>query len=109
GQERLFEISDRRNDFAALMAFIYWMRENKQRGFGFNNVGFDYEILHFMATNGADNAPAIYQKVQAIFATQNRFGGGVWESDRLFEQVDLFKIWHYDNPAKSTSLKALEI
>lgn len=109
GQERLFEISDRRNDFVALMAFIQWMRENKQRGIGFNNAAFDYEILHFMAVNGADNAPAIYQKVLSIFASQNRFGGGVWESDRLFEQIDLFKIWHYDNPAKSTSLKVLEI
>lgn len=109
GQERLFEISDRRNDFAALMNFIHWMRENGQRGIGFNNAAFDYEILHFMVTNDADTAHAIYQKVLSIFASQNRFGGGVWESDRLFEQIDLFKIWHYDNPAKSTGLKALEI
>ena len=108
-QEQFFEISDRRNDHVALCNFITWLRANKQRGIGFNNIAFDYEVLHAIATGGLNTAELIYQKVQAIFASQNRFGGGVWESDRLFEQIDLYKIWHFDNPAKSTSLKALEI
>lgn len=110
GQERFFEISDRRNDFEPLCNFIAWLRDNRQRGIGFNNIAFDYEVLHAIATQGLNTCEMIYQKAQSIFANQNRFGGSqVWESDRLFEQIDLFKIWHYDNPAKSTSLKALEI
>lgn len=109
GQERFFEISDRRNDYQALCEFCQWLGANRQRGVGFNNIGFDYEVLHAILTRGLDTPAAIYQKVQAIFAEQNRFGSTTWESDRVFEQIDLFKIWHYDNPAKSTGLKALEI
>lgn len=109
GQERVFEISERRDDFIALCDFIEWMRANGQRGIGFNNAGFDYEVLHAIVCDGLRTPAQIYQKVLSIFAAQDRFGGQVWESDRLFVQIDLFKIWHFDNHAKSTSLKALEI
>lgn len=42
-------------------------------------------------------------------AKTDRFAHGVWASDRLVTQVDLYKIHHFDNQAKSTSLKAVEI
>ena len=110
GQERLFIIDTEQDDFPALCDFIQWMRTNGQRGFGFNNVGFDYQVLHAMMCDGLRTPAQIYAKVQQIFASQDRFGGDtVWESDYLFQQVDLFKICHFDNKAKSTSLKALEI
>jgi hypothetical protein len=32
----------------------------------------------------------------------------IWDNDRIVEQVDLFKIHHFDNMARSTSLKVLE-
>jgi len=108
-RERFFEISDRRNDYHELVEFILWLRTNQQRAIGFNNIAFDYEILHFIVTNGVNDSRVIYAKVQQMFNRQDRFGGTVWESERLFEQIDLYKIWHYDNPNKSTSLKALEI
>lgn len=108
-QEYLFEISDRRNDYKGLIQFLLWMRNNNQRAIGYNNIAFDYEVLHYIITTGCDDAAAIYRKVEQMFASQDRFGATTWESDRLVEQLDLFKIWHYDNPAKSTSLKALEI
>jgi len=38
----------------------------------------------------------------------NRFGRMVWQDDRFAPQIDLFKIHHFDNRAKSTSLKALQ-
>jgi len=110
GQERLFEISDRRNDWEGLRDFIRFLHDSRARGIGFNSIGFDYEVLHATITQGLTTAEAIYVKAMSIINNPDRFGGfKVWESDWLFEQVDLFKIWHYDNPAKSTSLKALEI
>ena len=110
GQERLFEISDRRNEWEGLRDFIRFLHDSKARGIGFNSIGFDYEVLHATITQGLTTAEAIYAKAMSIINNPDRFGGPrTWESDWLFEQVDLFKIWHYDNPAKSTSLKALEI
>lgn len=109
GTERLFEISDRRDDFPALCEFVGWMNERGQRGIGYNCIAFDYEVLHAVVTVPLRTPEQIYNKVQAMFASQDRFGNTVREWDRFFEQIDLYKIWHFDNPAKSTSLKVLEI
>lgn len=109
GREELFEISDRVNQWSALCDFVSRAKAAGYRWLGFNSVAFDYEVLHPIVTGGLNTAELIYHKVQAIFASQNRGFGGVWESDRVVEQIDLFKIHHFDNPQKSTSLKALEI
>ncbi len=45
----------------------------------------------------------------AVNANTDRFAHSVWASDRVLPQIDLFKIHHFDNQAKSTSLKAVEI
>src|SRR5699024_8116562 len=37
-----------------------------------------------------------------------RFAHMVWDSDRIVPQIDLFKIHHFDNKARATSLKVLE-
>lgn len=39
----------------------------------------------------------------------NRFAHTLWPQDRLVKQGDLMKIHHFDNVARSTSLKKLEI
>lgn len=107
---RVFEISDRRNDFDALVAFVQYLHDSKARGIGFNSIGFDYEVLHAIITRGLRTAAAIYDKAQSVIDS-NDFGGfnGIWPSDWLFEQIDLYKMWHFDNNNKRTSLKALEI
>lgn len=109
GREELFEISDRMNQWRELCEFVGIARRDGYRWIGFNSIAFDYEVLHPIVTGGLNTAELIYHKVQSIFASQNRGFGGVWESDRVVDQIDLFKIHHFDNPAKSTSLKALEI
>jgi len=52
----------------------------------------------------------IYQKVQAMFDAQDedKWAHQVYAGDRYINQIDLFKIHHFDNNARSTSLKALE-
>jgi len=103
-----FEISEYRDDSKPLRLFLQWLAEQRHRMVGFNNVGFDYPVLHAFITHQANTYVEIYQFAQKIINTpyDNRFTNIVWQP--AVEQVDLFLIHHFDNAARSTSLKQLE-
>lgn len=106
-----FEISNYRDDSAQLFDFLQYLREKFSRLIGFNNVGFDYPVLHFLMKAGRSDAPTLYDKAMAIINSQDkqdRWAHLVKPSDRYIPQIDLFLIHHFDNNARSTSLKALE-
>jgi hypothetical protein len=106
-----FEISPWRNDSSKLIDFFTWLKMQNARMAGFNNLGFDYPVVHTMIRMGHATAETLYAKAQAIFQssdTDDRWVHGVRPDDRFVEQIDLFKIHHFDNKARSTSLKALE-
>ncbi len=111
----IFEVSDRRDQSRHFFEMLYWIKSVGGRMFGFNNEGFDWPVVqHLMeiyAATGRFTALDAYRKAQQIIDSQNsnRFAHTVWPSDRLVVQGDLFKIHHFDNPARSTSLKKLEI
>jgi hypothetical protein len=107
-----FEISFRRNDIQQLVNFIDVCKQQGCRMIGFNNIGFDYPILHFIYQNWrvGITVKEIYDKAMSFI---NAFGPAkfahmVWQSDWLVEQIDLYKTHHFDNPSKATSLKVLE-
>lgn len=108
GQQWTHEISDRRDDKQSFIEFIYQLNAIDARMIGFNNIGFDYPVIHAIPTAPATNVTGIYDKAMSIIKSNDRFGNTVWESDHIVKQIDLFKIHHFDNQAKSTSLKALE-
>ena len=106
-----FEISPWRNDGLEIFNWLQWLSARGAQMVGFNNVGFDYPVLHVLARmNGHENAERLYAKAMQIIGSQdgNRFEHMVYPKDRVVPQIDLFKIHHFDNKAKSTSLKALE-
>jgi hypothetical protein len=112
GTRYVFEISFRRDDRAALFAWCEYLRENNGRVVGYNNIGYDYPVLHTILTNieYVTNSD-IYAKSCSIFARQDsddKFANMLWESDWLIKQLDLLKVHHFDNQAKRTSLKQLE-
>lgn len=108
--EWYFEISEFRDDRTALFTFLNYCAEYRIYMIGFNNLGYDYPILHFIMSDWSNAlAPLIYQKSMSIINSGDRFGHIIWESDRFAPQIDLFKIHHFDNIAKSTSLKALQV
>lgn len=90
---------------------------------GFNNLNFDYPIIHNLLNSaylsafctGDEIAKHFYQLAQDIIACQNsedrevKYKYWIWENDMIIPQLDLFKMYHYDNRAKRTSLKDLEI
>lgn len=92
---------------------------------GFNNIGFDYPVIHELMSHYSndltfditrsikDFIDLIYNKAQEIINSQNNIIGYnnliIPQSKRYINQLDLFKIWHFDNKARRQSLKGLEI
>lgn len=107
-----FEISDWRNDSKEIIDFLHWLKSQNARMVGFNNLNFDYPVIHQLLKMGKSDAATLYNKAMAIIGSQNegeeRWHHNVKPSDRFVEQLDLFKIHHFDNKARATGLKALE-
>jgi len=107
-----FEISDWRNDSRAIIEFVQYLKQTDARMVGFNSLGFDYPVLHTLIRMGHSDANTLYQKAMAIINSQDE-DGSKWmhqvnPSDRFVQQIDLFKIHHFDNKARATGLKVLE-
>tara|TARA_R110002124_G_scaffold47290_1_gene140917 strand:- start:17698 stop:19767 length:2070 start_codon:yes stop_codon:yes gene_type:complete len=84
---------------------------------GYNNVWFDWPILNYVFSeiqNGGITNAQIYQRMMDLFASGNtgvhldKFKYTIWDNKQFVQQVDLYKINHFDNKAKATSLKILE-
>jgi len=103
-----FEISKDRNDIAKLREWVLTLKNKNSRMVGFNNVGFDYPVLHFILTSGISDPKTIYDYAMTVIQSENKFGFTVKPSDCWVPQIDLFKIHHFDNKSRTTSLKALE-
>ena len=106
-----FEISDRCNDWQDMKLWLEALAAHRVEMVGYNNLGFDYPIIHRLMTGQIEPNPAsIYAFVEALINAQGnrRWNFIPWPSDRLIPQIDLFKIHHFDNQARRTSLKALQ-
>jgi hypothetical protein len=106
----VFEISDWRNDSSELLSFMNYLKDTGSRMIGFNSLGFDYPVLHTLIRMGRGDAKTLYQKAQAIINAQDndKWAHLVNPTDRYVEQIDLYKIHHFDNKARATGLKVLE-
>jgi hypothetical protein len=111
GDQWLFEVSGRKNQLPDFIRLLRWFQTFPCRMVGYNNEGFDYPVLHYILQHGEQlDVADIYRKAAAIVSTpwEYRFDHVIWPRDRYICQLDLFKIHHFDNVAKSTSLKMLE-
>ena len=104
----IFEISDRKDNRELMFEFLDKWEENGARLVGFNNLAFDYPILHYIMENRDCTVDDIYKLAQKIIKTlrEDRFAKVI--KDTKISQVDLFKLNHFDNAAKMTSLKVLQ-
>ena len=111
GNWGVFEISDRRDQSDELMQYLRSLQSSSTTMVGFNNIGFDYPIIHTFLKMGRATADVLYNKAMAIIGSQDgddRWAHQVYTKDRIIPQIDLYKIHHFDNNARRTSLKALE-
>lgn len=117
---KVFEVSDRKNESEGILNCLRYLRGNEQKMVGFNNIGFDYPILHEMIQwaikakrKGVDcvyDVKDIYELAQKQIQSfkGDGFGNTIRDNDVLIPQIDLFRVHHFNNKAKSTSLKMLE-
>lgn len=108
----IYEISDFENHGPQLVMMLRHLRSSGARMVGFNNLGFDYPVLHHMVKvfdrQGYVTALDAHAKAMEIINSFDQFSHMIWPSDRIVKQLDLYKIHHFDNQAKRTSLKALQ-
>lgn len=106
GEMNEFVICKTRNDYKE---FVEYCHEMKYR-VGFNNIYFDAPVIH-MLTENYDRwhkykpekiTLSLWNMVQAMIQSNERM-----RVDVAYE-IDLFLINHYNNKARSTSLKALQ-
>lgn len=115
--KKTFEVSARMNEVDRILTCLDYLHDNEHRLVGFNSCGFDYPIIHKLIEN-RDVLPktgkALAAKVfhwaqQQIDSFKNDgFGYTVKTEDQYVKQVDLYRIWHFNNKAKATGLKMLE-
>lgn len=109
-QGYVFEVSKRKDNRKEMFAFLDQLKESGARMIGFNNLAFDYPILHFILKKRKFTPEDVYNEAQRIIDSMkdSRFGKTISPRYHYVEQVDLYKINHFDNAAKSTSLKILK-
>jgi len=96
--------------------FVSHLRKLKGQ-IGYNNHSYDYSVLHHLLaviknhkdddTLGAMIIHEAYKKSEEIIGTERYRGIPVYA--HLIPQLDLFKMWHFDNENRRTSLKAVSI
>lgn len=110
--EWMYEVSGRRDDSQHLLFDM--LSGRLTRMIGFNNVGYDYPLLHHAIDlikggyTGEHLANLIYQKSQELIAATREEGWRlrVWQREVLVEQVDLYLLHHFDR--MHTSLKEVQ-
>lgn len=104
-----FEISKRVNQRAELLQFLSWLQNSSVIMVGFNNLGFDYPIIHELLNNPYTFTElTAYTKCQDIIKSQGYGFTQIPMRERILPQLDLVKINHFDNQARRTSLKSLQ-
>lgn len=106
-----FEISFRKDERKKLFKYLSHIYKTGGKMVGYNNIAFDYPVLHFLTQNKDASANRIYQKAQSIIDAgfgDERFRHMIPEYKWFIPQIDLLKVHHFDNKARMTSLKMLE-
>jgi hypothetical protein len=106
-----YVIAPWRNDIEDLYNHLF---REKLIMVGFNNLSYDYPLLHHIINHyneykkqyGKDIAPALYIKSQDII---NQEFSVIADKNTFIRQLDLYKVFHYNNKARMTSLKDLEV
>ncbi len=107
----VWEISEFRDDRAQLMQWFNWLNQNQIPMIGFNSISYDYTLAHLLFTQPNATYQQLHAKSQQIIQNgygDNRWAHMIWARDRFAPQIDLMLLHHFDNRAKTTSLKALQ-
>ncbi len=113
----IFVMHESRNDIVPFLTFLMHNVNNNEWHVSFNGLGFDSQITEHCLAKGHDLldmtgdeiARFVYSKAQDVIRRQS--DGEFLEfspRDLSIRQVDVFKLNHWDNPAKRSSLKWIQ-
>ena len=116
-EQRIFVVHESQNDILELIEFLQENISSEEWHVSFNGLGFDSQITEYILRNrdtiihntGESIAKWIYGKAQDVISKQN--AGEFLEfspRDLQINQVDVFKLNHWDNNAKRSSLKWIQ-
>jgi hypothetical protein len=116
-EQRIFVVHESQNDILELVEFLHENISSDEWHVSFNGLGFDSQITEYILRNrdtvihntGEVIAKWIYGKAQNVISRQN--AGEFLEfspRDLQINQVDVFKLNHWDNNAKRSSLKWIQ-
>jgi hypothetical protein len=115
---KVFTVGKLRNDLPAFLAFLTQNRKNDEWHISFNGLNFDSQITQHILVNGNQllqmsgerAANMIYLYAQECIEKGNRREFQQYSEKKLsIKQIDVFKLNHWDNPAKRSSLKSIQV
>lgn len=99
-----FVITDFQNEHTEFVKYIKMLEKKKAGMVGFNNLHFDWPVVSSIVENRLNTGELIYAFAQTLINAEKKT-----YSKQSINQLDLYLLNHYDNKARSTSLKALEV
>tara|TARA_R100001591_G_scaffold24639_4_gene34728 strand:+ start:9859 stop:11856 length:1998 start_codon:yes stop_codon:yes gene_type:complete len=114
---KVFVIHSKRDDRKAFIEFLEKNKKNREYHISFNGLGFDAQITHWfldkkqavLNADIEDLVRHIYDEAQAtIQRSNNKEFSKYPEWKMTIPQIDVYKLNHWDNMAKRSSLKWIE-
>lgn len=111
-ERHVFVVHDLQNDFDDYIQFIKRNILHDEWHVSYNGLGFDGQITEYIIQNaeslsymsGSEIAEWVYSKAQHVINKQNSGEFlDFYEKTMSVKQVDVFKLNHWDNPAKRSS------
>jgi hypothetical protein len=116
-QKKVFVVHEQRNDFPEFVSFLNECVKQSQWHISFNGLGFDSQVTQHILNNQAfllkSNPESIikfiYDYAQSVIEKNNKGDFADYAPYKLkIKQIDLFKLNHWDNKAKMSSLKWIQ-
>jgi hypothetical protein len=116
-ERKVFVVCEQRNDFPEYIKFLNSNIKNNEWHISFNGLGFDSQITQKLLDNhkklsklsSIELAVYIYGYAQTVIDKNNKGEFAEYAPYKLkIKQIDLFKLNHWDNKAKMSSLKWIQ-
>jgi hypothetical protein len=116
-ERKVFVVCEQRNDFPEFVTFLQKCVTETQWHISYNGLGFDAQISQKLINNQKylRNLPTdalvkyIYDYAQTVIDKNNKGDFAEFAPYKLkIKQIDLFKLNHWDNKAKMSSLKWIQ-
>jgi hypothetical protein len=113
----VFVVCEQQNDFPELVTFLQKCVTENQWHISFNGLNFDAQITQYILDvhsklknlDGKSIAEVIYKFAQETIERTDKNEFAVYSPSKLkIRQIDLFKLNHWDNKAKMSSLKWIQ-